>query len=313
MLGPARIVRFDCLPPNVRKHLNEEYVGRASTQLALSPDAAMQYFSSKPRNLYPVLRDSPLPGGRDNHYVDPVVSRHFLVVNEIKGPQDMVSERLTRLWRRMSDALAAIRMVLQSNVSLVAPSEIYHEFGGRGWAPRPELECSFAYPLNIASRKDVRHIRRLVKAIEKNNPHIGVVIRRYNLSVGRSTPEDALINLAIAFEALYLPDGDAELKYRLQVRCACHLGNSSAERLTIFEQVGDLYKMRSRIVHGSSATLERAAKNTVFASSPHDALARGESLLSSGLCRVLVELPNASSEARATYFNECVLSKRRSL
>jgi len=64
--------------------------------------------------------------------------------------------------------------------------------------------------------------------------------------------EQAFLDYAIALEALMVPDQDAELSYRLQVRSAHVLANELAQREMIVKWLAALYGRRSKIVHSGS-------------------------------------------------------------
>ena len=62
---------------------------------------------------------------------------------------------------------------------------------------------------------------------------------------------DRFIDLRIALEALYAPDGGSgEVSYRLQTRCARHMATSFDERMSIVSDVKDFYNTASRFAHG---------------------------------------------------------------
>ncbi len=86
----------------------------------------------------------------------------------------------------------------------------------------------------------------------QNYPSLDLAIRRFNFSYDRKLPEDKLMDLIIAFEALFLPERD-ELSYRLALRCAYFLGENAEERTRIFEVIIGAYAIRSRIIHGDHA------------------------------------------------------------
>ena len=59
------------------------------------------------------------------------------------------------------------------------------------------------------------------------------------------------IDLRIALEALYAPDGGSgEVSYRLQTRCARHMATAFDERMAIASDVKDFYNTASRFAHG---------------------------------------------------------------
>lgn len=71
---------------------------------------------------------------------------------------------------------------------------------------------------------------------------------------GRATvdrrKEEAFLLYAIALESLVMGDlQPGELSYRLKLRIAHLLGGTAEERAGIFKEVGDLYQIRSKIVH----------------------------------------------------------------
>lgn len=63
--------------------------------------------------------------------------------------------------------------------------------------------------------------------------------------------EDRIIDQMIAFESLYLGDPQ-ELTYKLALRTAFSLGKRKDKRYTIFEDMKEAYRYRSRIVHGNN-------------------------------------------------------------
>ena len=61
---------------------------------------------------------------------------------------------------------------------------------------------------------------------------------------------DAFIDIGIALESLYLSDqGTAELRHRLALRAAWHLGASVEDRKAIMGDMRKIYSLRSRAVH----------------------------------------------------------------
>ena len=73
---------------------------------------------------------------------------------------------------------------------------------------------------------------------------------------------DRFIDLRIALEALYAPDGGSgEISYRVRTRCARHMANSFADRLAIAEEVKRFYNTASAFAHGSMSVRDgRTAK-----------------------------------------------------
>jgi hypothetical protein len=69
-------------------------------------------------------------------------------------------------------------------------------------------------------------------------------------------PEDALVDLVIALESLFLEEETAELGYRMAMRVAGLLHDRGAERQTTFELIQKAYQTRNRIVHGGVPPLK---------------------------------------------------------
>ena len=64
---------------------------------------------------------------------------------------------------------------------------------------------------------------------------------------------ERLLDIAFAFEAIFLNDGEnKELSYRLALRAARLLGKTLTERHEIFDSVKKLYDFRSKIAHGET-------------------------------------------------------------
>ena len=78
-------------------------------------------------------------------------------------------------------------------------------------------------------------------------------LARWNKSM-RGHFADQFIDLRIALEALYAPDGGAgEISFRLQTRCARHMAESFDDRINIVRDVKDFYNTASGFAHGSLA------------------------------------------------------------
>jgi hypothetical protein len=81
-----------------------------------------------------------------------------------------------------------------------------------------------------------------------------LALRRFNLGCGRDDVADALIDFVIALETLLLPYDEktrrSEMTYRFRMHGAHFISASVSERGLIYDQLGDLYDVRSRLVHG---------------------------------------------------------------
>lgn len=88
----------------------------------------------------------------------------------------------------------------------------------------------------------------------ENDSRFKVALRRLSLGIERKNLEDKLIDYMIGLEALYLPDGNAELSFRLSVRAAFLL-SSKIKRKNTYNFLRKIYDIRSSIVHGNKYEL----------------------------------------------------------
>jgi len=91
----------------------------------------------------------------------------------------------------------------------------------------------------------------LMQSGAKMDKGLEFALRRFLYGYERVREEDALVDLMIAAEAMFLPVGrEQELSYRLRLRAARFLSENIAERQAIFELFGQAYDVRSDVVHG---------------------------------------------------------------
>jgi hypothetical protein len=98
-----------------------------------------------------------------------------------------------------------------------------------------------------------------------SDKRLELALRRFNAAYARKDPADTLIDLWVAFEALVLTDGNAELQYRAALRIARFVGDDKEARKAAFDQARSSYKVRSKVVHGESvpeASLEKTVRET---------------------------------------------------
>ena len=85
-----------------------------------------------------------------------------------------------------------------------------------------------------------------------------IPVDRWMKSMLESDPVDQMIDLGIALESLYLPDGGGELSFRFALNGAWHQGSSVTERRALFEEFRDIYNARSDVVHAGRFRGDRA-------------------------------------------------------
>ncbi|MGZ0049621.1 hypothetical protein [Brevibacillus gelatini] len=107
-----------------------------------------------------------------------------------------------------------------------------------------------------------------------------LAFRRYALSLEKKSNEDQLLDLWIALESLFAPDGKkGEITYKLRLRMAYYFGESYAQRQKIAEFVKKSYNHRSEIVHSGKVfgskltdevnTLRLLARATILNTAMH--------------------------------------------
>ena len=94
--------------------------------------------------------------------------------------------------------------------------------------------------------------------LDANNPQskdLKVAIERWRKSkVPYRDYLDRFIELRIALEALYLADTGGELRFRLALRGAWHLGRTGAERKEIYDILRKFYSAASTVIHAGRTT-----------------------------------------------------------
>lgn len=85
-----------------------------------------------------------------------------------------------------------------------------------------------------------------------SDPLLEYALSSFSLGCSRGYSEQALVDLTIAAEALFLSDVNDELKYRAALRAAFFVADDPADRERVHDSVRDVYDVRSWIVHGKS-------------------------------------------------------------
>ena len=91
---------------------------------------------------------------------------------------------------------------------------------------------------------------RLVDLGANDREKLRLPIDRWIRSKVDRDPVDKMIDLGIAFEALYVPDGGGDLTYKFSIRAARHLGKDKEHREDLLKQFKQIYDCRSDAVHG---------------------------------------------------------------
>lgn len=127
------------------------------------------------------------------------------------------------------------------------------------WTNRPTRNFSnVRYEIDRPTGRAIRSYWREMKKQSGKRQHLPAICeRRFNAAMDRVSLDDAVVDLLVAAEALFLKDvGSAEdrgeLGLRLSLRAANLLGNHPADRLAVFKFMKAAYAERSHIAHGGS-------------------------------------------------------------
>lgn len=136
-------------------------------------------------------------------------------------------------------------MLVQLNTLVVGPGN--HHFG----APEPHEHGGPVRDLVAVCDAMERYIDQWHPRVDTAARRLGQAMARSGQEVAGHIAEDMLIDAMIALESLF--GANQELGFRLGATVAHLLGTDAAERDALFRQVKTLYKLRSKIVHGSAA------------------------------------------------------------
>lgn len=108
---------------------------------------------------------------------------------------------------------------------------------------------------NPLSKLQIDKVKRLYEFLVNRNSGIlkklKIPIDRWQKSKRDRDLVDKIIDLGIAFEALYLSDrdGNSELSFQFRLRASWHIGRDKADRETLIDEFKAIYTLRSKAVH----------------------------------------------------------------
>jgi len=118
---------------------------------------------------------------------------------------------------------------------------------GRG-RPIPPIAKSYSLESD-----DLLPLERTYESLKNRPTAYRIARQRFNEAAQRAKPEDVVIDLCIALEAL-LNDDPGSLSYKLGMRAAILVGNTPDEKRHIVDLISDAYSFRSAFVHGNSSS-----------------------------------------------------------
>ncbi len=188
-----------------------------------------------------------------------VIERKY---NRVKRVGDRTRPDLNEIKEEFSQTANVFDLVITA-LRILKPSAVYrdHRISSELITFHPHRGTSTSIPFftNIAigekceiKKEDVAELKVIfTHLINEQISRFIVAQRRLSLGIERKELEDRLIDYMIGLEALYLPDGNQELSFRLSLRLALLLHPEPAERKKTYYFVREMYNARSEIVHGS--------------------------------------------------------------
>lgn len=231
------------------------------------------------------------------------------VVGVVAGEDDEVARRA---WTDTENSLRKLRQCFEEALALTLaePKLVAGRFivAGGDWTP---FGHSVAFDLAAVNRRvwtppvaldaqqthDLGAVWKLLRRLGPEPRHQGLALalRRLSYQAQRERPEDELLDLMIAAEALYLSSvGNetyrGELSYRLALRAAAyaeHLGPPFSKR-DVFRLMQTAYEARSAIAHGGTPKPARL-KLRGSTATLHDVVGATRSVLRSASKAALVQ------------------------
>ena len=136
-------------------------------------------------------------------------------------------------------------------------------FSGVGYVYR-----SFQELFPTVGEAEIDEAKCLYRSLDKldsgDRKKLRIPIDRWMKSKTSGDPDDKIIDLGIAFEALYLSEikEKTELSFRLRLHAAWHLGKDKEHRKSLMTEFREIYDWRSAVVH--TGKLPTKTKRTPF-------------------------------------------------
>jgi len=173
----------------------------------------------------------------------------------------LATPKATSSWAETNDTfedvLIALRLFKQGRVAAPGFAEYYASWplqGSTALGPLrdfpPPTPQGFGYSLSADDPRDFQTFFASYRKA-KHVAAAALAFRRFAYASDRYRPEDQIIDLMIAAEALFLPAQSDELSYRLSLRGAHFLQSEATDRLAMFRFLKRAYRVRSGIAHGS--------------------------------------------------------------
>jgi len=120
----------------------------------------------------------------------------------------------------------------------------------------------YSYELEEEESQSFIQLFNLLNKEKKLDDNIDIGLDRFHSTYLPKPARDVLLDIMIAFEALFLKDYWAGNKGQtLAIACSMLLGKTRSERKTIQKTLSKFYKIRNDIIHGSSYNSDEIKEN----------------------------------------------------
>jgi Apea-like HEPN len=165
-------------------------------------------------------------------------------------------------WFRELDTAAAVLALVPKAIPLEASHWVYYE------DPDIARLCELGHATQLSeifqtirlfspAKVDQQSVTGLLTGYlglkKPDQERVMLALHRIIRSRSQSMPGNRAIDLAIVLEVLFMRDSGAHI-HKVSVRAARLVRQTLSERRTVFEQVKNLYDLRSTLVHGGSAS-----------------------------------------------------------
>ena len=166
-----------------------------------------------------------------------------------------------------------LSLVCNSAVKIVITARFFEEENSFDQHHAPRSMFRYFEPLGNPPEPDKVDIekakflyKKLIDLDTNDREKLQIAIDRWVESKTERSRLDKIIDLGIAFEALYLSDIDetTELAFRLRLRAAWYLGENEEHRRALMKEFSEIYNWRSKVVH--TGKLPNKTKKTSFTS-----------------------------------------------
>lgn len=148
---------------------------------------------------------------------------------------------------------------------------IYNRYDNPGQLTIPNLSgrtfCSVRTFAEIQSyelsKMQLPTLTKIIEVIKNGSfpTRLRTAVDRVNFVAERNRADDQLLDLLIAFEAIY-GDSQGAIGYKIGLRCAVFIEENPEKRKAIRELINDAYERRSALVHGGQKRKGKTLRTT---------------------------------------------------